>query len=117
MPDNAILETLAGALSNQTQLLKEMRQGLVTKAPAAYGTHQQLHGNNSLWGTRAYERDVITAHLHPYGLGSRLPWFPSVVESPIFPVITGYDGETGDEATNPCDPNPTGYMLAGSLTA
>jgi hypothetical protein len=46
-----------------------------------------------------------------------LPKLPSVTENPYFAILTGITDDVGAEATNPCDPNPTGYMKACTITA
>lgn len=96
---------------------KQAQNDLHTKTPAAFPTYTELHGVGSMWGRQPFERDIITAHIRPKGIGGVLPVFPSVTEHPIYGILTGYTGENGSEATNPCDDNPSGFVKGCSQTA
>lgn len=112
MTDKA-LETIAGAMTQQTALLEKM----ATKTPATSGTAGELHGVGSIFGSHSIERDVITAHIRPFGFASRLPKIPTVFAQPFFASITGFTGDTGDEAATPCEDNPYNFMKGCDLTA
>lgn len=115
-------DALLGALSKQTEVMERLvesngnshQKSAMTSTSAST---QFPRGAQSLWGGLPVERDIVTAHVRPEGLLSVLPILPSVVEHPYFGIITGVTDDVGSEATNPCDPNPTGYMKACTLTA
>jgi hypothetical protein len=81
------------------QALKELlnESNTVEKTAATVHNATVLHGNGGLF-SNSLERDVITAHMRPYGIGSMLPMFPTVMEDPRFGSITGF---SADIAQNP----------------
>ena len=85
-------DQIADVLSRQTELLEMLakNQSHEKNTPALFGTHTELHGNGSLFGSTPIERDVITAHIRPHGLYSALPRIPTVFTDPRFASITGY---------------------------
>jgi hypothetical protein len=111
MSDQVILDRLTTAV----ELLS--KQALHTKTPASSSNAVELHGVGSLFGSQSIERDVITAHIRPMGLGSMLRAIPTVYEDPRFASITGFTGDVGSEAALPCDDNPRAYLKACNLTA
>lgn len=118
MDITALLNEAAEALSkvkNVTDQLNKEAQ-LHEKAPANFGTFTPLHGSAGIF-SRPIERDVITAHVRPYGIASRLPLLPSVTEDPRFAALTGYTATSGSEPTYACEDAPTGYVKACNLTA
>ena len=90
---------------------------LLTKAPAAYQTAQPLHGSTGTFSVSGLERDIVSAHVRPYGLANELPLFPSVDESPQYGALTGVSDDIGGEPANPCSDAPTGYVKGATLTA
>lgn len=113
--DEKFLEALAGTLESQNAALKEINDKLKTVGNSQ--TANQLHGVHGLFSTPGLERDVITAHIRPYGIASLLPMLPSVVEDPRFPSITGFTDVVGSEPTLACEDAPVGYMKGCNLTA
>lgn len=112
------LQDLIAALNKQADAIEALAGEKQKSAfTATHATTQFPRGVGSLWGGAPIERDVITAHVTPQGLGAILPVFPSVVENPFFGILTGFSGDIGSEATNPCDPNPSGYVKACTTTA
>lgn len=87
------------------------------KTPANFGTAVELHGVGSLFGSHSIEREVVSAHMRPFGLGSRLPVYPTVYEQPFFAAITGFTADVGAEQTSDCADCKTAYMKACDLTA
>jgi hypothetical protein len=110
---------IADILEKQTSILAELasQKELHTKTPASFGTYTELHGNGSLFGSESVERDVVTAHIRPTGLGNLIPSFPSVFENPRYATITGITDDVGSEPTNPCDDAPAGFLKGCNLTA
>lgn len=115
MPD--AMEMLASALENQTQILKELRDETKVKTAGNAGTVSLLHGNGGLFANPALERDVISAYVRPYGIGTVLSSLPSVIEDPRFGSITGYTATVGSEPTTPCADAPYGFVKGCNLTA
>lgn len=76
-----------------------------------------LHDGLGIFGGMGLERDVITAHVRPDGIGSALPLLPSVNADPRFASVSGFSDEIGTRATTSCAAAPTGYMKGCNLTA
>jgi hypothetical protein len=114
-----VMERLATAIENQTEILAGLQKenALHTKAPATAGSSTMLHGASGIYQGPGLERDVISAHVRPYGIAGFLPRIPSVSTNPLFASLTGYTDVTGDEPTNSCDDAPAGYQKSCYLTA
>ena len=86
---------------------------------AVGGVHSAitLHNGGGIFGSPGLERDVISAHVRPMGIGSILPMLPSVDADPRFASLTGFSDEIGARATTACADAPTGYMKGCNLTA
>jgi len=117
-----LLERLVSAVEMQGKILQN-QQSLLDKqnTKSAYtttsGSYTELHGDGSLFGNESLERDVITAHVRPEGIASRLPILPTVIEDPRFALLTGVTGDVGNEPANPCDPAPNGFLKACTISA
>lgn len=68
-------------------------------------THQPLYGIGGLFVDAARERDLVNRVETPLGLD--LPAFPTTVENPMFPALTGYSDNVGTEPATACEPGPT----------
>src|SRR3989304_1232923 len=112
-----LLAAVQKQLEATTELLKEMDGGLHTKVPANFSTAQRLHGSGGVFAIAGLERDIITAMVRPYGIGSSLPLIPSTYEDPRFGSITGVSDDIGNEPTYACEDAPTGYIKGCNLTA
>lgn len=120
-----VMTQLTGAIAQQTEVLAGMKSALENKnhleaaeKQAAFPTYTRLHGVGGIFAVPGMERDVISAYVRPYGIGSALPFMPSIVEDPRFGSLTGYTATT--PATNPnypCDDAPAGYVKSCTLTA
>lgn len=75
-----------------------------------------LHDGGGIFSTCGLEREVITAHIRPEGIGSQLPLMPSVSTDPRFASITGFTQGYGAAAENACDDAPAGFMKGCELT-
>ena len=113
--DENILQQLADSVTMLAELQKA--QGLTTKAPTGVNTATMLHGATGIFAGPGLERDVITAHVRPFGIGNRLPLLPSTSEDPRFASLTGYTATTGDQPDNACEDAPRGYVKGCNLTA
>lgn len=116
------LETIAEAVLKQGEILETLIKSredgeLHTKTPASAHSGIKLHGDGGVFATPGLERDVISAHVRPYGIGNLLDLFPSTSEDPRYGSITGVTDDVGDEPTNPCDDAPTGYIKGCNLTS
>ena len=88
------------------------------KAAGAVHSAITLHNGGGIFGgPGGLERDVISAHVRPMGIGSMLPLLPSVDADPRFASLTGFSDEIGTRATTSCAAAPTGYMKGCNLTA
>jgi len=115
------MDKLTAILEKQTEMLemlaKERKEDLRTKTPAAFSTYTPLHGSGGIFTSPGLEREIVTAHVRPFGLASQLPLLPSVYQDPRFGAITGVTAAAGDQPDNACDDAPTGYIKACTLTA
>lgn len=116
--DNELTALLAKQVEVQGQILERLSEG---KQKSAYstttGNFTELHGVGSLFGSSPLERDIISAHIRPKGIANMLPAFPTVVEQPIYGLLTGVTDEVGAEAANPCSPAPNGFLKACETSA
>lgn len=104
-------------LEKQTSILQALASQNAVKSVGASPTYTELHGVGSLFGSQSVEREVISAHVRPHGLASRLTRIPTTVEDPRFASLTGFTGTTGDNPVNPCDDAPAAYVKSCNLTA
>lgn len=113
-----ILNKFAEILERQNQILTEFANKESHEKTAATSPNaQQLHGLGGIFAGPGLERDVITAHVRPFGISSVLPLMPSVNEDPRFASLTGFTDDVGSEAATACADAPTGYMKGCNLTA
>lgn len=112
-------DNLIKLLEMQTEVLKELAEGneLRTKTPAQWSNYTPLHGSGGIFTAPGLEREIITAHVRPFGLAASLPLLPSVYQDPRFGVLTGFTDEIGNQPDHACDDAPHGYMKACNLTA
>ena len=79
-------------------------------------TYTQLHGQGGIFSTPGLERDIVSAHIRPMGLGEKLPIFGTSDENPRFGALTGYTDVEGSEPAQPCDDAPKGFVKACNLS-
>lgn len=108
-------ERLADAIEMLAQTLGKKEED--EKAVGNVHSAIRLHDGNGIFGGMGLERDVITAHIRPEGIGNILPLLPSVNADPRFASVTGFSGEYGTRATEACQSAPTGYLKGCNLTA
>ncbi len=109
-----ILETQAELLN---AVLKEGDGDLKTKTPANASNYTPLHGSGGILTAPGLEREIITAHVRPFGIASDLPLLPSVYQDPRFGAITGFTDVVGSQPTYACQDAPYGYVKACNLSA
>lgn len=111
--DKELVDVLTGMFEKQNSALQET----LDKTVATSNVAQQLHGVGGLMSGQGIERDVITAMIRPRGIATTLPLFPTVVEDPRFPAISGITATHGTEPTVACEDAPTSYIKVANLTA
>jgi len=114
--DEKILDLItkqSAVIEKQSQVLDD----LVTKTPATAQNANPLHGVGGLWSTPGLERDVITAHVRPFGIDRVLPMYPSSSQDPRFGSLTGFTATIGNQPTTVCADAPYGYVKGCNLTA
>lgn len=104
---------------NVTQQLYEAMKGITDNLEKAASTQNAtpLHGQGGLLSGQGIERDVITAMMRPYGIGSVLPLIPSVYENPVYATILGIMEDSSERPTEACEDAPAGYLKGAELTA
>ena len=120
---NEFEQTLASFMERQTEILERMEQKekreeeMQYKTPAGFSTYTPLHGSSGIFSGPGLERDVITAHMRPYGISSVLDLLPTVDENPRFASLTGITDDVGSEPDTACEDAPIGYIKGCNLTA
>lgn len=110
------MDNMEKLVEQNAQLLNILAQNQV-KSATGTPTNTVLHGLGGIWSGAGVERDVVSAHIRPLGLGQQLRRIASVFEDPRFSSLTGYTATTGDRPTTSCDDAPTGYVKSCELTA
>ena len=111
-------ENITKILEKQTELLEKMAGNQMhEKTPAQFSNYTPLHGSGGIFAVPGLERDILTAHMRPYGITSVLPRIPTVYQDPRFGTITGFTGPIGAQPDHACDDAPYAYMKGCNLTA
>lgn len=113
-------ERLIGAIEKQTEALIGLvnKEGdMHQKAPASFSTYTPLHGPGGIWTGPGIERDVINAHVRPFGLAQQLPLIPTVYTNPLFGTLTGFTDAGTTQPDNSCDDAESAYVKGCNLTA
>ena len=107
----AILEginkTLAILAGNQIQ------QKAISGAPNA----QLVFGPKGFFSNFGLEDTVINASISPRGMSGMIPAIPTVYLNPIYPFLTGFEGDGSAEPDGPCDDAPGGVLEVCHQTA
>lgn len=114
-----LLKSVADTQARQTDLMELIAKnnGDHKKTVGTVQSAGWLHGSLGIFATPGLEREVISTHVRPYGLGAILPKLPSVFEDPRYGALTGVSDDVGTEPANPCNDAPTGYIKACNLQA
>lgn len=114
---------------NEKQLRDQIRQEVLGDLVAAYAEKQMgekqatthtavtLHDGAGIFSVCGLNREVITAHVEPHGIGTELPLVASVDTDPRYASLTGFTAATGSQPTNTCAAAPHGYMKGCTLTS
>lgn len=88
---------------------KEGGNGIAYKTvPSTTPQGSYGHGPAGLFSAPGLSQPLFSTLALPYsGLQSILPAYPSRDAYPLYGIVTGVTGTTGDEPTNPCDDPPT----------
>jgi len=113
--DTDTLKLFEGLQKSQSMILDRLER--TEKTPSSSPNAVELHGVGSLFGSHSVEREVVSAHVRPFGLGSFLSKIPTTYEQPFFSAISGFTDDVGSEASENCADNPRAYMKACDLTA
>ena len=116
-----LLKSVADTQARQTDIVETLAKsngnGDEQKTVGTVQSAGWLHGSLGIFSTAGLDREVISTHVRPYGLGAALPKLPSVFEDPRYEALTGVSDDIGDEPANPCNDAPTGYIKACNLQA
>lgn len=94
------------------QLVKALLEAKTEKAAGSTPTELMGHGAGGLFSNAGLEQDLFSAFVLPnYGLYSKLPQYPTLTENPLFGIVTGVTGSTGDEPAGPCDDVPYAGLM------
>lgn len=117
-------EELKELLENQAAILQKLAGDggkRHEKTPANFSNYTPLHGPGGIWTGAGLEREVISAHVRPRGIGSLLRAIPTVNANPQFGIMTGFvPGSTTDGdywVTQHCADVAAGYAKGATLTA
>jgi len=93
----------------------QMRSG--QKAISGSPDAQLMFGPGGLFSNFGLDNTVVNASLAPVGMDRAIPAFGTVYLNPIYPFITGFESDGGDEPDGPCDDAPGGVMEVCHQTA
>lgn len=96
--ENNALTALVGLIE------KELAEKHTT--PTGTPSHPYMHGPRGMLSVAGIERDLIHTRVMGRGLAWRLPSMPSPYMDPLFGYITGFEDNTGDNASTVCDDGP-----------
>lgn len=115
------IERLTEAIEKQTSaligLMGKDGDGMHQKAPANFSTYTPLHGPGGIWTGPGIDRDVVTAHVRPFGIDAVLPLIPTVYTNPLFGALTGFTDVSNTNPTNSCADVDAAYVKGCNLTA
>lgn len=76
-----------------------------------------VHGPGGIFSSAGIENIVVNASLAPADLDPLLKAYPTLYTNPLYPVLTGFSEDTGDEPSAVCADCLGGTMQGGNLTA
>jgi hypothetical protein len=102
-------EVLASLITSYAEKAEDEKQ-------ATTHTAITLHDGSGIFSVCGLNREVISAHIGPYGLAEKLPLVPSVDTDPRYATLTGFTAASGAQPTNTCDAAPSAHMKGCTLT-
>ncbi len=108
-----ILKTMSETLA----ALKDVNVSQGQKAISGTPDAQLMFGPGGLFSNFGLDNTVINASMAPIGIDRAIPAFGTVYLNPIYPFITGFESDGGDEPDGPCDDAPGGVMEVCHQTA
>lgn len=100
-------------LTTLRDLLVETKSKAISGVPDA----QTPFGANGFFSNFGLDNVVVNASMSPQGIDRFLPVFPTVELAPIYPFITGFEGDGAAEPAGPCDDAPGGVIETCHQTA
>lgn len=87
--------------------------GIATGTPGGV----YAHGPGGIFSTAGIENVVVNAHMVPEDLDGHLPVYPTQYMNPVFPSLTGWSEEEGDEPDGRCESCLGGTIQGCEMTA
>ncbi|MBD3260876.1 MAG: hypothetical protein GF334_04235 [Candidatus Altiarchaeales archaeon] len=114
MDEKVMQQLLTKMASLQEQLVNnQVREKAISGTPDA----QLIFGPNGIFSNFGLEDVVVNASISPKGIAGRIPAMPTVYLNPIYPFITGFESDGGDEVDGVCDDAPGGVIETCHTTA
>lgn len=112
---NQFFESLTAAIDRKAGLKQMGFKHDATGTPTGVG---YIHGPGGTLSYPGVDPDVFHTMVGSRGLLGQLPVRPSIDSNPLFTVLTGIGGDSGEEKTEVCGDAPTaGILSACNLTA
>lgn len=105
----------AAMILQLAEALKNLAEG--EKAVGTVHSGITLHGPGGIFSSFGIDREVINAHIAPFGLAAHLPLNPSMDTDPRFASVTGVTDSNGTQPENACEDAPYAYLKGCNLTA
>ena len=77
--------------------------GFKHTVPTGTPTVNYMHGPGGIFGVSGLERDLISTRIAPLGLAGVLQAKGSIRTDPLYPYLTGFQADTGDNPDGVCD--------------
>lgn len=113
---NVLANALAYAMLNPDKVAGAKEFGFGQKVS---GTPDAVyaHGPGGIFSSSGIDNVVVNASMVPQGIDSILPVYPTIYTAPLYPTLTGFSEDTGDEPSGVCDDCLGGTMQGCNLTA
>jgi len=85
----------------ETEQAKEL--GYKHTAPSGTPTTNYMHGPGGIFGQAGLERDLLSTRVAPMGLAGALLAKGTINTNPLFPYLSGFQADTGDNPDGVCD--------------
>lgn len=91
--------------------LRGRKDDLITGSPDA----KYAHGPGGIFSVAGLENMVINLHMMPQDLDALIPALPTVYMNPLYPFLTGFSEDSGDEPAGQCE-DCLGGTIQGCIT-